>query len=202
MTLRRSASQPGGREMWKLRQGLKLAAVAAVVVLGADAGGAVTNTPPATPTITEPSTDGQIVHPADVHMETSLFSDVDAGQTHVCSDFEIRIAATSELVWVDSCDAVNLVHVHLGDGSFVNSYAGRTELQYDTDYTLRARHKDSSGDPATEWSGWGVRQFRTATAPAPGTAVAWTLRQTGFAELSARLSSDSSPNAADEKLRG
>jgi glucose/arabinose dehydrogenase len=138
------------------------------------------NVPPATPAITEPSTDGQIVHPADVHMETSLFSDANAGQAHVCSDFEIRVASTSELAWVDSCDTVNLVHVHLGDGAFVNSYAGRTELQYDTDYTLRARHKDSSGDPATEWSGWGVRQFHTAPQPAPGTPVAWTLRQVGF----------------------
>jgi glucose/arabinose dehydrogenase len=138
------------------------------------------NVPPATPRITEPSTDGQIVHPADVHMETSLFSDTDTGQTHVCSDFEIRIASTSELVWVDSCDTVGLVHVHLGDGAFVNSYAGRTELMYDTDYILRARHKDSSGDPATEWSGWGTRQFRTASQPAPGTPVAWTLRQAGF----------------------
>jgi hypothetical protein len=63
-----------------------LAAVAAVVaVLGlvvADAGAAA-NTPPATPVITEPSVDSQIVHPAGVHMESSLFSDVDAGQTHV-----------------------------------------------------------------------------------------------------------------------
>lgn len=71
--------------------------------------------------------------------------------------------------------------MHLGDGSFVNSYAGRTELVYDTNYTLRVRYKDSSGDPATEWSNWAVRQFRTAPTPAPGTPVAWTLRQAGFA---------------------
>jgi glucose/arabinose dehydrogenase len=138
------------------------------------------NSPPATPIITEPSSDGQIVHPADVHMETGPFSDFDAGQTHACSDWEIRVAATNELAWADSCDPVNLVHVHLGDGGFVNSYAGRTELLNDTNYMLGARHKDSSGDTATEWSSWARRSFRTAPAPAPGTPVAWTLRQSGF----------------------
>src|SRR5436190_7589745 len=44
------------------------------------------NNPPITPTITEPSTDGQIVNPADVHMEASPFSDLDLGDTHVCTD--------------------------------------------------------------------------------------------------------------------
>jgi Glucose / Sorbosone dehydrogenase len=165
----------------RVLRGLAVAAVVAVLVLVVADAGAAANTPPATPVITEPSVDGQIVHPADVHMESSLFSDVDAGQTHVCSDFEIRIAATSEVVWSDYCEPVRLLHVHLGDGSFVNSYAGRTELVYDTNYTLRVRYKDSSGDPATEWSNWAVRQFRTAPTPAPGTPVAWTLRQAGFA---------------------
>jgi glucose/arabinose dehydrogenase len=136
--------------------------------------------PPATPVITEPATDGQIVHPADVHMETAPFSDPDPGDAHACTDWEIRVAATSEQVWRDLCDSVNLVHVHLGDGGFVNSYAGRTELVNDTDYVLRARHRDNSGDAATEWSAWAERRFRTAPAPAPGTAVAWTLKQPGF----------------------
>jgi hypothetical protein len=67
--------------------------------------------------------------------------------------------------------------VHLGDGRFVNSYAGRTELEYDTEYRLWMRHRDSGGEPDTEWSPWTGRLFRTAPAPEPGTPDAWTLRQ-------------------------
>ena len=131
---------------------------------------------PATPTITEPAIDGQVVHPADVHMETAPFADPQ-GDGHRCTDWEIRLAATAALVWQSPCNAVELTHVHLGDGAFVSPFAA---LSYDTDYILRARHRDSSGDPATEWSGWAQRAFRTAVAPAPGTAVAWSVRQPGY----------------------
>jgi len=51
---------------------------------------------------------------------------------------------------------------------------------YDTNYRLRARFKDSSGDPATQWSAWGERLFRTASQPAPGGPVAWTVKQPGY----------------------
>src|SRR4029079_13402194 len=44
------------------------------------------NSPPNTPTITEPSFDGKIVNPQDVHLETGPFSDPDPGDTHLCSD--------------------------------------------------------------------------------------------------------------------
>lgn len=138
-----------------------------------------TNLSPATPVITEPSTDGQIVHPADVHMEAGPFSDPDGG-THACTDWQIWSDSPSELVWVSSCNTVELVHVHLGDGLFVNSYAGRSDLLYDTNYHLFVRVKDSSGDPATEWSAWAERSFRTSPAPAPGTSVAWSVRQPGY----------------------
>jgi glucose/arabinose dehydrogenase len=140
---------------------------------------AAVNHPPATPVITEPATDGQIVNPADVHMETAPFSDPD-GDSHLCTDWEIHLASTNEVVWQSLCNSVELVHIHLGDGSFVNSYAGRTMLEYDKDYVLRARHRDSSGDPATEWSAWASRSFRTSSPPPPGTAQAWTVRQAGF----------------------
>lgn len=143
----------------------------------AKVGWQVANSPvPATPTVTEPSTDGQVVHPADVHMETSPFVDP-GGDGHLCTDWEIRLAASGALVWQSPCNTVELLHVHLGDGAFVSPFSA---LSYDTDYTLRARHRDNSGDPATDWSGWGQRAFRTATAPAPGTAVAWTVRQPGY----------------------
>ncbi|HEX2267281.1 MAG TPA: hypothetical protein VHI97_03630 [Actinomycetota bacterium] len=141
---------------------------------------ATENSSPAAPAITEPEVNGQIVHPADVHMETSVFSDPDAGDTHACTDWEIRVSATSELVWGSLCNAADLVHVHLGDGTFLNSYAGRTELEFAKDYVLRARHKDGSGDAGTEWSDWATRSFRTSSEPPPGTSTTWTVKQAGF----------------------
>ncbi|MCA1575609.1 MAG: DUF4493 domain-containing protein, partial [Acidobacteria bacterium] len=140
------------------------------------------NSSPATPTITAPSTDGQIVHPADIHMETSpAFSDPNPGDTHVCTDWEIWTITPSERVWVASCiGGPQKYHSHIGDGLFVNSYAGRTEFMYDTDYRLRARFKDSSGDLATEWSAWAERRFRTASQPAPGGSTTWTVKQPGY----------------------
>ncbi|MFN2521065.1 MAG: PQQ-dependent sugar dehydrogenase, partial [Candidatus Limnocylindria bacterium] len=141
---------------------------------------AAANTAPATPVVTEPATDGQVVSPADVHMEQTAFSDPNAGDTHRCTDWEIRITATAEVAWTSYCNSAQLVHVHLGDGVFANSYAGRTALAYDTDYYLRVRDRDSSGDPVTEWSGWGQRAFRTSPQPAPGTSVTWTVRQAGY----------------------
>jgi glucose/arabinose dehydrogenase len=157
---------------------LVCAALALTQGLPADA---ASNSPPATPRITEPSVNGQIAHPGDVHMETSPFSDPDAGNTHVCTDWEIRASSASgEVAWQSPCNTEQKIHVHLGDGSFVNSYAGKTELNYDTNYVLLARHKDSSGDPATEWSSWGTRSFRTSSLPPPGTSTPWTLKQSGF----------------------
>ena len=124
--------------------------------------GLAANVPPNIPIITEPATDGAIVNPADVHMETAPFSDPDTEDTHVCSDWEIWTVSPSERVWVSSCiGGLNAVHTHLGDGTFENSHTGRTELMSETDYRLLVRHRDSSGDPATEWSPWAERFFRT-----------------------------------------
>ena len=140
------------------------------------------NSPPDAPSIDAPSVDGTIVHPADVHMETNTtFSDPDPGDTHVCTDFEIWTVAPSERVWVASCIAgPQKYHTHIGDGVFENSHAGRTAFMFETDYLLRARFKDSSGDPGTEWSDWGQRLFRTASTPAPGGPIAWTVMQPDY----------------------
>ena len=117
------------------------------------------------PIINEPKEDGQIVHPADVHMETSDFSSSDPELTHDCSDWEIRIAKPDEVVWETTCiGGVEKIHTHLGDGTFKNSHEGRQLLFFDTDYILRTRHRSSSGDPSTEWSDWAERRFRTSSA--------------------------------------
>lgn len=121
--------------------------------------------PPATPTITEPDVDGKIVNPADVHMESGPFSDPDPGDTHACTDWEIWTVSPAERVWVTSCiGGLEKLHTHLGDGVFEGSHAGRHELLADTDYRLQIRHRDSSGDPASEWSGWAPRLFHTGPA--------------------------------------
>jgi glucose/arabinose dehydrogenase len=54
------------------------------------------------------------------------------------------------------------VHIHLGDGTFEGPSAGRTILEYSTDYQLRVRHRDDSGDPVSEYSYWATRNFSTA----------------------------------------
>lgn len=117
------------------------------------------------PIITEPKEDGQIVHPADVHMETADFSSSDPALTHECSDWEIRTVTPDEVVWETICiGGAEKIHTHLGDGTFKNSHEGRQLLFFDTDYILRVRHRSDSGDPATEWSDWTERRFRTGSA--------------------------------------
>lgn len=121
------------------------------------------NQPPSTPVITEPSTDGKIVNAEDVHMETAPFSDPDPGDTHVCTDWEIWTVSPNQRVWSALCiGGVEKVHVHLGDGVFEGAYAGRSSLIPQTSYFLRARHKDSSGDPGTQWSDYSIRYFSSA----------------------------------------
>lgn len=115
--------------------------------------------------ITEPAEDGQIVHPADVHMETAPLSSQDGEITHICSEWEIWTVEPEEPVWSTGCvDGVEKTHIHLGDGVFENSHAGRQLLLFDTDYLLRVRHKNNSGDPDTEFSEWAERRFHTSAA--------------------------------------
>ena len=87
------------------------------------------NSAPAAPTITEPSVDGQEVHPGDVHMESVGYSDVD-GNLHKSTDWEIwTVGPAAEPVWQTlGVEGVERLHTHLGDGIFINSHAGRTDL--------------------------------------------------------------------------
>jgi hypothetical protein len=128
--------------------------------------GTAAATPPSTPTITEPSVDGQLVHPEDVHMEAGGFSDAD-NNTHACTDWEIWTPGLSQRIWHADCKTGLLaVHIHLGDGSFDSS----THLDYDSSYVLRARFHDS----AAEIGGWAQRSFGTIPPASPGGEVAWT----------------------------
>ncbi len=126
--------------------------------------------PPGAPMITEPAQDGQLVHPADVHMEVGGFTDPD-GDAHACTDWEIRTADLSEVAWEAPCGTgLDGVHIHLGDGTFVNSYAGENSLDFDSTYVLRARFHDA----AAEIGEWSERPFGTYPPSSPGGSVAWT----------------------------
>ena len=132
-----------------------LAALAALA-----AGPALAQTPPSTPAITSPPYDGYVFSPFDVHMETGPFSDPDAGDTHFCTDWEIWSVSPSERVWVTACiTGVERVHTHLADGVFEGALAGRTSLDFDTDYVLQVRHRDDTG----LWSNWAQRPFSTGS---------------------------------------
>jgi glucose/arabinose dehydrogenase len=87
------------------------------------------NAAPAVPTITEPHVDGQEVHPGDVHMESVGYVDAD-GNAHKSTDWEIwTVGPGAEPVWQTlGIEGVERMHTHMGDGIFINSHAGRTDL--------------------------------------------------------------------------
>ena len=145
----------------------------AALALAAPAGA----TAPTTPSFLEPTADGEIVNPSDVHMEVADFFDAD-GHTHYCSDFQIQ-TLLGEVVWDAPCvTGLERVHAHLGDGTFVNSLAGEHQLAFATDYKLRARYHDSAG----EIGSWAERPFTTSPEGPPGVpgAIPWTVRQPGY----------------------
>ncbi len=138
---------------------MRLFALAAIpaIVLGV-VGPVSAQTPPDTPTITEPEFAGLVVNPADVHMECAPFSDPDPGASHACSDWQIVRVMDAQLAWETVCiGGLEAVHTHLGDGVFLNDLLGRTELDFSEQYTLRIRHQDNDG----LWSDWAERNFVT-----------------------------------------
>jgi glucose/arabinose dehydrogenase len=117
------------------------------------------NAAPALPTITEPGTDGQEVHPADVHMEAIGFSDSD-GNLHKSTDWEIwTTGAGAHPVWQTlGIEGLEKLHTHFGDGVFINSRAGQISLASNADHELRVRFRDDAGSV----SGYAVRSFHTS----------------------------------------
>jgi len=116
------------------------------------------NAAPATPIITEPAMEGQVISPADVHMEASGFSDAD-GNLHKSSDWEIwTVGPGTEPVWQTlGIEGLEKLHTHFGDGIFINSRAGQSTLAADTPHQLRVRFRDDAGAV----SGYAVRNFVT-----------------------------------------
>ncbi|WP_197526162.1 PQQ-dependent sugar dehydrogenase [Botrimarina colliarenosi] len=129
-----------------------------VHIVGVSTGG---NIAPSTPTINEPSMVGQVVSPADVHMEAVGYSDSD-GDAHKSTDWSIwTVDGTPEPVWQTlGIESIERYHTHLGDGIFINSRAGTTELAPDTDYELRVRFRDDAGSVGQ----YATRLFHTSAA--------------------------------------
>lgn len=147
------------------------------------------NRSPAAPLINEPTFDGQLIDPQDLHMQIEPgFVDPDLsapdpeGQNRTGTDWEVwtrgpvpeRVFSVSNATAFDS-----KVHVHFGDGVFEGSLAGRNRLLANTDYLFRVRHRDASGDAGTNNSNWDVRLFRTREIEEP-TAPGWVSRQAGY----------------------
>jgi glucose/arabinose dehydrogenase len=117
-----------------------------------------------TPAITEPATDGQVISPYDVHMVAGPFAG-SPGESHACTDWEIRNHPTDELVWSAPCvTGSGLVHVHLGDGSFAGSLEGRHQLSSSSSYRLRVRFLGDGPPEGSDWSDWAIRPFQTTAA--------------------------------------
>ncbi len=121
----------------------------------------VPNNPPAEPTILEPVAGRTDINPTDAHMEAVGFSDLD-GDTHFSSDWQIwTVGGGAQAVWETlGIQGVERLHTHLGDGTFMGSHAGRTDLLPNTQYELRVRFRDS----AASTSGYSVRPFATGSA--------------------------------------
>jgi uncharacterized repeat protein (TIGR01451 family) len=137
---------------------------------------------PNPPVITEPHIDGQILNPADVHMEAS-YSDP-SGSVHFSTDWElwdtgaqpVEVRAWSRIGVTGPPNL--LVHIHLGDGTFEGPYAGHTQLNFDTSYKLRVRFRNADGED----SAWSERPFRTSPQGPPGVPgpMPWVARQAGY----------------------
>lgn len=120
---------------------------------------------PSAPNFLEPSPTG--VHPADVHMHVDGYSDTEA-DPHASTSWEIWKVSTNQLVWsAPASSGIELTHVHFGDGTFTGPYAGRTALEFDTDYRLDVRFRDNTGQQGPV----GSRAFRTSPAGPPGVAA-------------------------------
>jgi len=116
---------------------------------------------PAPPVITEPAVDGETISFFDVHMVAGPFVGA-PGETHVCSDWEIRTIYSDTVVWTAPCaTGTSAVHIHLGDGTFVGLLAGHNQLNAAEQYKLRVRFKGSDPPPDGTYSDWSVRIFST-----------------------------------------
>jgi glucose/arabinose dehydrogenase len=140
--------------------------VLAAAVLAALVAARSSNASVSSPVIMEPAVDGQVVNPYDVHMVAGPFVG-SPGESHVCTDWEIRTLFSDQVVWTAPCaTGAGLVHVHLGDGEFVGLLEGLHQLNSSNQYRLRVRFLVDAAPAGSSWSEWAIRQFVTTEATA------------------------------------
>lgn len=116
-----------------------------------ETGGGGGNTAPDTPTCT---VDDQ--GSTTVDLSSSAFADDDVGDTHEASQWQVDESGGdfSSPVYDSGEETVDLL-AHTATG-----------LSPSTNYIARVRHKDDSGDGATEWSAWSATDSFTTDAAA------------------------------------
>lgn len=137
----------------------------------------LTPTAPNVPVIIEPFAENQITGTFDINMQTDpgLYFDAD-GHSWNATEWRIRETASQSVVWqtgFSTAPPLTLYRVDFSDGSFVGNLAGQTELDYNTNYQLEVRYRDSN----SEISNAAIRHFKTAndSQPVPG-AGTWLVR--------------------------
>ncbi len=132
---------------------------------------------PSTPLIIEPFNENQITGTFDINIQTDpgSYSDPD-GDTWESTDWLIRETSSGSTVWqlpFTSSPPLTFYRVDFSDGQFVGSLAGKTELNFSTNYQLVVRYRDSNNEVSLP----AIRNFTTAapTQPVPG-AGTWLVR--------------------------
>ena len=122
------------------------------------------NLPPAPPTIIAPAV-GATLNSGAVHFELDPFLDPNSN-AHSCTDYEIWSESPVEKVWRAACQTSGgLLAADLADGTFLGALAGASALEPNKAYVARARFRDDSADPLTEWGPWSESSFVTSSAP-------------------------------------
>ena len=114
------------------------------------------NTPPHAPVIIEPAPAllARELSPYFMALQTAPFIDADSDDRRTATEFEIRELQGGALVWSSFVPSWQPDHAVLERGEFQGPLAGRMGLEHKTVYAIRARHRDSSLDPQSEWSAW------------------------------------------------
>ena len=127
-----------------------------------------TNQPPAPPTLRQPALGPQHdISPYFVWFATGTFTDPNPGDAQTATEYEVWDADSKVLVWRAVVEGVSS-RADLRSGTFMGPLRGRMGLLMNRVYRIRARVRDASGDPASEWSAWSLWTQRLVAAPTSG----------------------------------
>lgn len=119
------------------------------------------NGAPDAPVVLAPDSSSAPVDPAAATFLLGPYFDPD-GDAHLATDYELWRAQPTELVWrLGGATGAERLTAPLSSGTFLGSHAGQTGLDPFTAYVARARVRDDSGDPFSEWSPWTERDVLT-----------------------------------------